>query len=64
MAAVEAKTARRIGGSDASGLRSFAAENPEVPRYIVTPDARPHRRDDGILVTDWSDFLAQFRTWL
>lgn len=64
LAAVEARTARQIGGKDVSGLRAFADENPDVPRYVVTPEALPHRRDDGILVTNWADFIEQFRSWL
>ncbi|MBK7642225.1 MAG: ATP-binding protein [Planctomycetes bacterium] len=61
--AIEIKTARRIGTSDLSGLRSFSAENPGVPTFLVTPSAEPHRLGDS-LVTNWRDFLAQFREWL
>jgi predicted AAA+ superfamily ATPase len=62
-AAVEIKTSRRIGSADLRGLRSFGAEHPGVPRFVVTPNAKPHRLGD-VLVTDWRDFLAQFRAWL
>jgi predicted AAA+ superfamily ATPase len=63
VAAVETKTARRIGGGDLSGLRAFAVENPKVPRFVVTPHATPHRLD-GVLITGWADFLKQFQMWL
>ncbi|MFO0874042.1 MAG: ATP-binding protein [Phycisphaerales bacterium] len=63
VAAVEAKTSRRIVGADLSGLRSFATENPGVPRFVVTPDAQPHRLE-GVLVTNWKDFLRAFQAML
>jgi predicted AAA+ superfamily ATPase len=62
-AAVEVKSTRRVSGADLVGLRSFAAENPGVARFVVTPSAEPHRLED-VLVTDWRDFLAQFRAWM
>lgn len=61
-AAVEIKSGRSLSGSDLSGLRAFAAENPGVPCFVVTPTAEPHRMGE-VLVTNWRDFLAQFRTW-
>jgi predicted AAA+ superfamily ATPase len=63
IAAAEIKTARRIAGADLTGLRSFAEENPRVPRFVVTPAAEPHRLEE-VLVTNWRDFLNQFRKWL
>ena len=62
-AAVEIKSTRRVAGADLVGLRSFAEENPGVPRFVVTPSAEPHRLED-VLVTDWRDFLAQFGEWM
>lgn len=62
-AAIEIKTSRQISGADLTGLRSFATENPGVPRLVVTPEARPHRLED-VLVTDWRDALAQLETWI
>lgn len=62
-AAVEIKTSRRIAGADLTGLRSFALENPRIPSFVVTPSAQPHRIGD-VLVTNWRDFVDQFRQWL
>ena len=61
-AAVEIKSTGRVAGADLVGLRSFAAENPGVPRFVVTPAAEPHRLEK-VLVTNWRDFLAQFEDW-
>jgi len=61
--AAEITTTRRVSGPDLSGLRSFAAEHPRVPRFVVTPAAEAHRLE-GVLVTNWRDFLSQFREWL
>jgi hypothetical protein len=63
LAAVEIKSTRRVAGADLVGLRSFAEENPGVPRFVVTPAAEPHRLED-VLVTDWRDFLGQFGEWV
>lgn len=63
VAAIECKTSRRIGGGDLSGLRSFAEEHPTVPRFIVTPDASPHRLEET-LVTNHGEFFAQFEGWI
>jgi len=63
LAAVEIKSTRRVAGADLVGLRSFAAEHPGVPRFVVTPSAEPHRLED-VLVTNWRDFLDQFGAWL
>ena len=63
VAAVEIKSTQRVAGADLTGLRSFAEENPGVPRFVVTPSAKPHRLED-VLVTNWRDFLEQFRSWL
>ncbi len=63
LAAIEIKTARRIGGGDLSGLRAFGEEHPAVPQFVVTPDAVPSRLGD-VLVTNWRDFLAQYQAWL
>jgi len=58
-AAIEIKSSRTIDTSHLKGLRSFGSENPDVPSFVVTPDATPHRID-GVLVTNWRDFLAAF----
>lgn len=63
VAAVGIKSTQRVAGADLTGLRSFAEENPGVPRFVVTPSAKPHRLED-VLVTNWRDFLEQFRSWL
>ncbi len=63
VAAVEVKSSARIAGAHLTGLRSFAAENPEVPLFVVTPSSSPHRLQN-VLVTDWRDFLRQFDEWL
>lgn len=60
VAAIEVKTALRVAGADLSGLHAFAAENPGVPRFVVTPDATPHRLQ-GVLVTNWREFFQAFR---
>lgn len=62
-AAVEIKSAGRITGAHLEGLRSFADDHPDVPRFIVTPSEEP-RTLEGVLVTNWRDFLQQFRNWL
>jgi len=62
-AAVEIKSTRRVAGADLVGLRSFAEDNPGVPRFVVTPAAEPHRLED-VLVTGWRDFLGQFGEWV
>ena len=63
LAAVEIKATRKVTGADLKGLRSFADEHPDVPRFVVTPAGDP-RRLENVLVTHWSDFLEQFRSWL
>lgn len=63
LAAAEVKSGARVSGADLEGLRSFAEEYPEVPRFVVTPGAEPQRLQ-GVLVTHWRDFLERFREWL
>jgi len=63
LAAVEIKSTRSVAGADLEGLRSFADEHPKVPRFVVTPAAEPHRLE-GVLVTNWGDFLEHFQGWL
>ncbi|MBK7878378.1 MAG: ATP-binding protein [Planctomycetes bacterium] len=63
VAAVEIKSGKKIDRSDLAGLRSFALENAGVPAFLVTPEAEPHRLE-GVLVTNWRDFLQQFATWM
>jgi uncharacterized protein len=63
LAAVEAKTSRKVGGVDLGGLRSFAEENPGVRRFVVTPNAEPYRLED-ILVTNVADFLKAFKAMI
>ena len=63
LAAVEIKSSRRVTGADLEGLRSFAGEHPDVPRFVVTPSTEPRRIEEA-LVTTWADFLARFREWL
>lgn len=63
LAAVEIKSTRRVAGADLEGLRSFASEHAEVPCFVVTPSAEPQRLEPA-LVTNWTDFLAQFAEWL
>jgi predicted AAA+ superfamily ATPase len=63
LAAIEIKSTGRVTGAHLEGLRSFADDHPNVPRFVVTPSAEP-RRLEGTLVTNWRDFLAQFRRWL
>lgn len=61
IAAVECKTGANIVAADFGGLRSFAAENPDVPRYVVTPRAEERRIDD-VLILGWRAFLERFRS--
>jgi uncharacterized protein len=63
VAAVEIKSGKKIDRSDLAGLRSFGLENADVPAFLVTPEAEPHRLE-GVLVTNWRDFMAQFATWV
>lgn len=63
VAAVEIKSGKKVDRSDLAGLRSFGLENEGVPAFLVTPEAEPHRLE-GVLVTNWRDFLEQFATWL
>jgi len=50
-----------VVGADLTGLRSFAEENPGVPRFVVTPNAVPHQLGD-VLVTNVDDFLRFFES--
>jgi hypothetical protein len=59
----EITTSRRVAGADLEGLRAFADDHPDVPRFVVTPSAEPRQLEDT-LVTSWGDFLSQFREWL
>lgn len=43
LAAVEIKSSRRVTGADLEGLRSFADEHPDVPRFVVTPSTKLRR---------------------
>jgi predicted AAA+ superfamily ATPase len=63
LAAIEIKSTGRVTGAHLEGLRSFADDHPNVPRFVVTPSAEP-RTLEGTLVTNWRDFLDQFRAWL
>jgi predicted AAA+ superfamily ATPase len=58
-AAIEIKSSRTIDASAIRGLRSFRSENPDVPSFVVTPTATPHRIED-VLITNWRDFLTEF----
>jgi predicted AAA+ superfamily ATPase len=60
MAAVQCETSPRVVRGDLGGLRAFAAENPEVPCFVVTPRAE-EREIDGALVLGWRAFLDRFR---
>lgn len=63
LGAIEIKSTRRVSGADLEGLRSFADDHPDVPRFVVTPAGAPRRLED-VLVTNWRDFLDEFRSWL
>jgi predicted AAA+ superfamily ATPase len=61
--AAEVKAKRRIVGADLTGLRAFAAENPGVPRVVVSLVPEEHRLENvGIL--PYRSFLDRLETWL
>lgn len=63
IAAVECKTAPRVVSADLGGLRAFAAEHPDVPRFVVGPKLS-RRELDGVLLLGVNDFLAAFRAMI
>jgi len=58
-AAIEIKSSRTIDVQRLERSAVVPGENPDVPSFVVTPTARPHRLD-SVLVTNWRDVLAMF----
>jgi predicted AAA+ superfamily ATPase len=57
-AAFEIKAKREIGGNDLSGFRSFCADNPEVPCFLVCEADEPYQ-ERNIEVLPWANFLKR-----
>lgn len=58
LGAFEIKAARHISGAHLSGLRSFRAEHPEVPLYVISFVDNPYRMND-VLVLPWQTFFQE-----
>jgi len=54
--AVEFKSRPSVGGADVSGLRSFHADNPDVPCYLVCTAPEPFLLD-FVEVLPWRNYL-------
>lgn len=62
-AAFEIKAKKEIGGNDLSSFRSFCADNPEVPCFLICEANEPYR-DGTIEVLPWSNFLKRLPDFL
>ena len=56
--AAEIKSGRSVSGADLSGLRSFSAAHPGVPRAVVACVPEPYRIDQ-VEVLPWRLFFAE-----
>jgi uncharacterized protein len=59
----EVKAKKTVAGADLTGLRAFAAENPGVPRALVSLVPEEHRLD-GVRIMPYRKFLEGFERWL
>jgi uncharacterized protein len=59
LAAVEIKSSTTLRASDTSGLKRFAEEYPQVPRFLVTNLDRPQILEDGIEVIHWLEWINE-----
>ncbi|MBM4278486.1 MAG: ATP-binding protein [Deltaproteobacteria bacterium] len=62
-AAIEIKAKREVGGNDFSGFRSFCADNPNVPCFLVCEVDEPYE-ERAIEVLPWSNFLQRLPDFL
>ncbi|MBI5701491.1 ATP-binding protein [Candidatus Saganbacteria bacterium] len=56
--AIEIKAKREVGGNDFSGFRSFCADNPNIPCFLVCEAGEPYH-EGPIEVLPWSNFLKR-----
>ncbi|MCU0727470.1 MAG: DUF4143 domain-containing protein [Planctomycetes bacterium] len=57
LGAIEVRSGRHAARDPLTGLRNFAEEHPQVPRFLLLPEARPRLLDEGVRVLSWNDFL-------
>lgn len=62
-AAIEIKAKREVGGNDFSGFRSFCADNPNVPCFLVCEVDEPYE-ERAIKVLPWPQFLQRLPDFL
>ncbi len=62
-AAFEIKAKREVGGNDFSGFRSFCADNPKVPCYLICEVDEPYQ-EGSIEVLPWLNFLNRLPDFL
>ncbi|MBM4279107.1 MAG: hypothetical protein FJ130_14700 [Deltaproteobacteria bacterium] len=62
-AAIEIKAKREVGGNDFSGFRSFCADNPNVPCFLVCEVDEPYE-ERAIEVLPWPNFLQRLPDFL
>jgi predicted AAA+ superfamily ATPase len=62
-AAFEIKAKREVGGNDFSGFRSFCADNPKVPCFLICEVDEPYQ-EGGIEVLPWLNFLKRLPDFL
>lgn len=59
-AAFEIKAKKEVGGNDFSGFRSFCADNPKVPCFLVCEASEPYQ-EGTIEVLPWMEYLKRLR---
>ena len=62
VAAVEIKYAAQITSSALTGLKSFHAENPKVPLFVVCRAEQPFKLE-GATILPWRDFIGHLDAW-
>jgi predicted AAA+ superfamily ATPase len=62
-AAFEIKAKREVGGNDFSGFRSFCADNPKVPCFLICEVDEPYQ-EGPIEVLPWLNFLNRLPDFL
>ncbi|MBW2284116.1 MAG: DUF4143 domain-containing protein [Deltaproteobacteria bacterium] len=57
--ALEIKSSQHIARETLMGLRSFLADNPGVPAYVLGIGQRRRQLQENITVINWSEFLLE-----
>jgi len=59
MCALEIKSSQHIAVETLSGLRSFMADNPGVPAYVLGKNQKRRKLPNTAMVMNWDDFILE-----